>query len=57
MLNDVLSVYGAGGKAIVFTKTKVGADEVAAAVSQAQVGWGGLGWLSGMWWIRGETWR
>lgn len=36
-LLDLLSVYAAGGKAIVFTRTKMGADEVAAAISQQQV--------------------
>ena len=36
MLVDVLSIHGAGGKTIVFTKTKAGADEVAAAVAQSQ---------------------
>eukprot|EP00879_Flechtneria_rotunda_P009638 GHRR01010085.1.p1 GENE.GHRR01010085.1~~GHRR01010085.1.p1 ORF type:complete len:752 (+),score=235.05 GHRR01010085.1:500-2755(+) len=36
-LLDILSVYAAGGKAIVFTKTKTGCDEVAAAVSQQTV--------------------
>ena len=48
-LTDVLSVYGAGGKAIVFTNTKMMADEVAAAINRNQVGaaggcrgWGGL---------------
>lgn len=35
-LLDLLSVYAAGGKAIVFTRTKMGADEVAAAISQQQ---------------------
>jgi hypothetical protein len=35
-LVDILSVYAAGGKAIVFTRTKMGADEVAAAISQQQ---------------------
>lgn len=35
-LLDLLSVYAAGGKAIVFTRTKVAADEVAAAISQQQ---------------------
>lgn len=37
-LGDVLSVHAAGGKAIVFTKTKMGADEVAAAINRSQVG-------------------
>ncbi|KAF8057135.1 RH3A [Scenedesmus sp. PABB004] len=36
VLVDLLSVYAAGGKAIVFTRTKLGADEVAAAISQQQ---------------------
>lgn len=36
-LCDVLSTHGAGGKAIVFTRTKAGADEIAAVVSQQQV--------------------
>lgn len=36
-LLDLLSVYAAGGKAIVFTRTKMGADEVAAVISQQQV--------------------
>ncbi|KAF6257896.1 P-loop containing nucleoside triphosphate hydrolase protein [Scenedesmus sp. NREL 46B-D3] len=35
-LVDLLSVYAAGGKAIIFTRTKLGADEVAAAISQQQ---------------------
>jgi superfamily II DNA/RNA helicase len=35
-LLDLLSVYAAGGKAIVFARTKMGADEVAAAISQQQ---------------------
>lgn len=35
-LLDLLSVYAAGGKAIVFTRTKMGADEVSAAISQQQ---------------------
>lgn len=35
-LLDLLSVHAAGGKAIVFTRTKMGADEVAAAISQQQ---------------------
>lgn len=33
-LLDLLSVYAAGGKAIIFTRTKAGADEVSAAVVQ-----------------------
>jgi ATP-dependent RNA helicase DDX21 len=33
-LLDLLNVYAAGGKAIVFTKTKAAADEVAVVVSQ-----------------------
>jgi superfamily II DNA/RNA helicase len=36
-LGDCLSVYGAGGKSIVFTRTKAGADEIAAVISQQQV--------------------
>lgn len=36
-LGDCLSVHGAGGKAIVFTRTKAGADEIAAVISQQQV--------------------
>ena len=36
-LADVLSVHAAGGKAIVFTRTKAGADEIAAVISQQQV--------------------
>jgi ATP-dependent RNA helicase DDX21 len=35
-LVDLLSVYAAGGKAIIFTRTKMGADEVAAAIAQQQ---------------------
>lgn len=35
-LLDLLSVYAAGGKAIVFTRTKLGADEVAAAIAPQQ---------------------
>lgn len=35
-LVDLLSVYAAGGKAIVFVRTKLGADEVAAAISPQQ---------------------
>lgn len=33
VLIDVLTVYGATGKAIIFTKTKRAADEVAAGVA------------------------
>ena len=33
VLVDVLTVYGATGKAIIFTKTKRAADEVAAGVA------------------------
>lgn len=33
-LLDLLSVYAAGGKAIVFTRTKMFADEVAVAIAQ-----------------------
>lgn len=36
-LGDCLSLYGAGGKSIVFTRTKAGADEIAAVISQQQV--------------------
>ena len=36
-LADVLGVFGAGGKSIVFTRTKAGADEIAAVISQQQV--------------------
>lgn len=36
-LVDILSVHAAGGKSIVFTRTKAGADEVAAAVNQSQL--------------------
>ena len=33
ILPDVLTVHGTGGKAIVFTKTKREADEVAASIA------------------------